>query len=111
MIDEYKFKPGDKVITSLGETGIITRICKCDRCKARGFYEPVVLCDEESDYIDITDSDFKNGFKSFYRIGDYIFGNINFDALHKEEESILDELELIKKHIANLKNAIGEKEE
>ena len=66
----------------------------------------MVLCDEEGDYIDITDSDFKNGFKSFYRIGDYIFGNINFDALRKEEESTLDELELIKKHMSNLRNAL-----
>lgn len=111
MIDEYKFKVGDEVITSIGETGVITGICKCDMCKRRGFYEPIVKCEDEDDYITITDTDFRNGFRSFYKIGDYVFGNIDFDTLIPQKERILKDLDRINKHMSNLRNALGEKEE
>ena len=71
------FKVGDEVITSDGKVGIITRICTCDRCRERGFYEPVVNFIVDGDIGYITDTDKKDNFRSFYKIGDKIFGNID----------------------------------
>ena len=76
----YTFKVGDKVITDDGRTGTITEICICDRCKKRGFYESKVKMDVGMDQIWITDTDKENGFKSFYQIGDRVFGNIDAEA-------------------------------
>lgn len=88
---EYKdltcgFKIGDKVITADGRTGTITDVCTCDRCKERGFYEPTVDFGDYTDYI--MTSDKNNGFKSYYKIGDRVFGNINEESVNKEFEEI-----------------------
>lgn len=82
------FKVGDKVITSIGETGIIEEICTCDRCKDRGFFEPKVrvMCGTSDIYI--TENDRLNGFRSFYSIGNHIFGNIDEDTLNEEMSRI-----------------------
>ena len=80
------FKVGDQVITDDGRTGTITDICTCDRCKERGFYESTV---DFGDYIDyIMTSDKNDGFKSYYKIGDRVFGNINEESVNKELEEI-----------------------
>lgn len=84
----YTFKVGDKVITNDGRTGTIRSICYCDRCKERGFYEPKVVTDDDMDPIWITDTDKDDGFKSFYQIGDRVFGNINEESVNKELEEI-----------------------
>ena len=77
------FKVGDKVITSDGRTGTITSICDCDRCKGRGFYEPTVTFEDgTTDYIMISDKN--NGFKSYYSIGNKIFGNLDEESVNKE---------------------------
>ena len=79
---EYDFKVGDTVITDTGVVGVIEDICDCDRCKARGFYEPTVkITDGADDTIWITDTDKENGFRSFYQIGKYKFGNIDKESV------------------------------
>ena len=80
----YTFKAGDKVIAADGRTGTITSICKCNSCINRGFYEPEVDFGDYTDYIMISDKE--DGFKSYYQIGDKVFGNLN-------EESVIKELE------------------
>lgn len=86
----YTFRVGDKVITDDGRIGTITDICTCDKCKKRGFYEPKVQMDIGVCQIWITDMDKKNGFRSFYQIGDRVFGNVDKAApeyiLHRIEE-------------------------
>lgn len=91
------FKVGDQVITDDGRIGIIESICDCDRCKKRGFYEPSVRMTIGNDQIWITDTDKKNGFISFYQIGDKVFGNVDEEAKERIEQRI-DELqdELVK---------------
>lgn len=74
---EYDFKVGDEVITSDGRIGIIDSICTCENCKKRGFYEPQVKMCKGVDKIYITDTDKKNGFSNFYKIGKYKFGNVD----------------------------------
>lgn len=78
---EYDFKVGDVVIKDTGEVGIIESICDCDRCKARGFYEPKAKVIDSDDVIYITDTDKRNGFISFYQIGKYKFGNIDKESV------------------------------
>ena len=77
------FKVGDIVVTSDGRTGAIRSICYCDRCKERGFYEPKVEMDDgNTEYIMISDKD--DGFKSYYKIGDRVFGNLDDESVNKE---------------------------
>ena len=78
----YTFKVGDKVITDDGRVGTITSICDCERCKKRGFYEPTVTFGNYREYISISDKN--NGFKSFYSIGDRVFGNLDEDYVSNE---------------------------
>ena len=107
----YTFKVGDRVITSTGEVGTITNICTCNKCKERGFYEPEVKTEIGNYKIYITDNDKRVNFRSFYQIGDHIFGNIDEDYLlhnieskkgdinnaHKELIELEDQLEVLKK--------------
>lgn len=71
----YYFKIGDHVETTDGRTGHIIDFCKCDLCKQRGFYEPIIkyLDQEEPDYI--SKYDMYNGFRRFLRVGEYTFNN------------------------------------
>ena len=86
----YTFKVGDKVIAADGRTGTIIDICDCDRCKKRGFYEPKVAMNIGVDRIWITDTDKENGFRSFYQIGDRIFGNVDKEASKYISERIVE---------------------
>ena len=77
------FKVGDEVITNDGRVGKIVDICTCNKCRERGFFEPTVeLNDGSTDYIMI--DDLANGFKSYYKIGNHIFGILNEEAVNKE---------------------------
>lgn len=76
------FKVGDIVITNIGEVGKIIGFCDCDFCKDRCFYEPIVEVEIGNCSIYITDTDKRNGFSSFYKIGDQVFGNIDEDYLN-----------------------------
>lgn len=72
----HPFKVGDEVITDDGKVGKIIDICKCDKCKERGFYELEVEFDDgDTSYIEISDKN--DGFGSFYKIGSHIFGNLD----------------------------------
>lgn len=72
---QYEFNIGDEVITAHGERGVIIDICKCSECEKRGFYEP----EWRSEYGDteyITSYSRKAGFRTYYKIGKYRFGNL-----------------------------------
>lgn len=80
---KMNFKIGDKVISADGYVGKIISICECDRCKERGFYEPVVEWSDGSvDWITIWEK--KSNFHNYYQIGDNIFGNIFLDDVKQQ---------------------------
>lgn len=83
---EYDFRVGDTVVTSTGETGVIESICDCERCRARGFYEPQVKLTEGVYDIYIIDNDKNNGFKNFFKIGKYKFGNVDKESIEHDIE-------------------------
>ena len=84
------FKVGDQVITYDGRVGTITDICTCESCKKRGFYEPCVELEIGLYDIYITDSDKNNGFMSFYKIGNKVFGNIDEEETERIKRDIYD---------------------
>lgn len=86
------FKVGDEVITYDGRVGEIIDICTCDSCRNRGFYEPEVQYNNgETDYITISAKN--NGFKNFYKIGDYVFGNLDDSRIFTRILGLREELE------------------
>ena len=89
------FKIGDEVITSTGKVGTITDICTCDKCKEREFYEPVIEVEIGNGSIWITDNDKRVGFRSFYKIGNQVFGNL-------DEDDVLDEIKSTKEEVRKL---------
>ena len=59
---------GDYVETSDGRVGYVKGICRCEKCRERGFYEPIVhFTDGEEDCI--TKYEAENGFNGYKRIG------------------------------------------
>lgn len=97
---EYNFKVGDEVITSTGQVGVIEDICDCEYCKERGFCEPQVETKIGNGTIYITDNDKRVNFRSFYKIGDYVFGNIDKESLlynmicaHKKLDELAKQIE------------------
>jgi hypothetical protein len=101
---EYKFAVGDRVITASGRKGTIVNVCSCKYCQERGFLEPEVKYDD-SDYRDyIMLCDLENHFKSFYSIGDYIFGNlIPYEELEMQAQRKKQELEYLNQQINTIK--------
>jgi hypothetical protein len=95
------FKVGDEVITSTGQVGKIISICDCGFCEARGFYEPTVET-EEGDRIYLTNNDKRVNFRSFYKIGGQVFGNIDKDVLLDEIKSTQQQLTELRNKITNL---------
>lgn len=69
---KYEFHVGDYVETKDGRIGYITKICHCEVCKDRGFYEPYVRYNNgEEEYITVHEVEH---FQDFYnRIGQYDF--------------------------------------
>lgn len=110
------FKIGDEVITSTGEIGRIIGICDCDFCKRRGFYEPQVEFTIGGGARYISNNDKKDNFRSFYKIGDKIFGNIDEDEIknriNKLQIELIDlDLQLNVINSLKKKNEIISKEE
>ena len=97
------FKVGDVVTTDDGRIGFIESFCTCDKCKSRGFYEPKVATTTGVIPIYISNTDKSDGFVSFYRIGDRIFGNIERSAVSKIDELISTSRQTIKALEANIK--------
>ena len=83
------FKVGDSVITDDGRYGVIESICDCENCKKRGFYEPRVKMKIGADQIWITDTDKRNGFANFYKIGDQVFGNVDKEFVKDQIQSCM----------------------
>ena len=96
------FKVGDQVITDDGRVGIIKSICDCESCKKRGFYEPNVETQIGDCQIWITDTDKRNDFMSFYKIGDQIFGNIDVKGVLRSIENKKEEITNAKKDLLQL---------
>lgn len=64
-------REGDFVETVDGRVGYIKSICRCEKCRERGFYEPIVhFTDGEEDCI--TKYEAENGFKGYKRIGRWV---------------------------------------
>lgn len=103
---EYDFKVGDIVITSTGETGIIESICDCDRCKARGFYEPRAKVINDEDTIYITDTDKSLGFVNFYQIGKYKFGNLDRESIVESVKYATKNVEEANKKLENYRKQL-----
>lgn len=97
------FKIGDKVITSQGEVGVITKICTCDACKERGFYEPEIRTKLGSYKIYCTESDKRDNFKSFYSIGDNVYNNLDEGSVFTEIIQINRTIEESEKRLEMLK--------
>ena len=82
-MNEYKFNIGDEVITADGWCGEIISFCDCSRCKERGFFEPIVEWQDGS--VDwIPDLVCHNNFSNYYKIGDYVFGNIHLEDVKEK---------------------------
>ena len=89
---EATFRVGDEVITSTGKVGTIVDICTCKNCQERGFYEPTVETKIGNGRIYITDNDKRVNFRSFYKIGERVFGNIDKDKLLYDMKCINEEI-------------------
>ena len=100
------FEEGDEVVTSDGCVGVITGFCYCSKCKERGFYEPDIEMKLGSQ-IWMTNSDKKNGFENYYKVGKKVFGNINDKYLLGRMETLKEEMQEIEAQlnvIESLKN-------
>ena len=85
------FNIGDEVISADGYIGKIISICDCDRCKQRGFYEPVVEWgDGNVDWITCWEKE--NNFRNYYQIGDYVFGNTQLESVKLQIAEIKEKL-------------------
>lgn len=96
---DYEFHVGDEVITTEGVRGKITKICTCENCTQRGFYEPVWEEDERDreHYISIYDAEF--GFSLFYKIGKYRFSDFDRAEVLREMTYCEDELKRLRKQL------------
>lgn len=106
-IKDYKFEIGDVVVTTEGEMGKITRICYCDECKKRGFFEPIWIKEgsQYEDYISIGVA--KCEFVGFYQIGKYRFNEFDKGEILQEmayHEKSLKKLRKQLKVIEDLEN-------
>lgn len=102
-MNDYKFSIGAEVITTEGERGKITYICKCNHCKDRGFYEPIWAKDGENEEQYITNYAAETGFKGFYRIGPYRFAEFREDLLRLEIQDYEQEITRRRKQLAVIK--------
>ena len=101
---DYKFEIGDKVVTTLGETGEIVGFCTCESCAKRGYFEPMWVRDDTpiTEYISIYEA--QRGFNNFYQIGKYNFNDFDKDALTGRITTFEEELNRLKKQLATIED-------
>lgn len=102
-MNDYKFNVGDEVVCSDGDRGKITYICECNRCKERRFCEPVWVSEIDNEEHYITNFAAENGFKGYYRIGQYRFDEFWACTLEKTIQEHEEELARLRKKLAVMK--------
>lgn len=104
--NETKIKVGDKIITYEGKAGKVTRICACEKCKKRKFFEPFVEYEDGSgEYI--TAFDKEKNFHRYYLIGNKVLGNKTEEFYLENHIKNIDEaVELLKKEKAQLRKQL-----
>lgn len=106
---DYKFEIGDRVVTTMGETGTIVDICTCSECRARGFNELIWENDDGSGYDYITKYDMRCDFNRFYKIGKYRFNNqFSKDIVTERIYYLEKELELSRRRLQVIEEMEGE---
>lgn len=98
-IKDYEFHIGDEVITTEGKTGKIVRVCDCDMCADRGFYEPFWKDENDKHERCISIYDAKCGFDAYYKIGNYHFNDFDKGEVLREMASLEDELKRLIKQL------------
>lgn len=109
-INDYKFKVGDKVVTTEGVVGKITQICNCHMCVERGFYEPFWEKEDGSYGNYISKITAEIGFNGYYQIGEYRFNDFDKGEVLRCMASCEDELKQLRKQlkvIEDLENEEG----
>lgn len=86
----YEFHVGDYVEDVDGRVGYISKICTCEKCKERGWYEPSIsYIDGTEDYVSNYDA---SSIPNFYkRIGAYDFTKEekkNISLIEEDDKSI-----------------------
>lgn len=100
-----EIKIGDEIITSTGHRGFVDSICDCERCAERGFYEPTIRT-KSGDIIYMTDTDKKNGFRDFYKIGSRVLGNLHIESAEEDYKWYHKEYEDVKRKFDEAKQAL-----
>lgn len=106
-IQDYKFNVGDIVITTEGETGVITNICDCSSCARRGFFEPFWSTRGVKWDKGISIYDAEAGFVGYYKIGNYRFNDLDKAAVLREMASYEDALKQLKKQLQTIDELEG----
>lgn len=108
MLD-YGFQIGEEVIDTYGRKGKIVRVCKCEECKKRGFYEPSIQWDNSDNpwdvYIPSNISEL-HGFPELHSIGDRIFSEYDLNGAKREMERLRKEMIEVQKEIDFMSKAI-----
>ena len=99
-----EIRVGDRVVTNLGQCGVVDMICNCEECKKRGFDEPQIKF-EDGSYGYITDYDASHGFTEYYQIGDNIWPE--HVIVQDVEDMVNDKYQLISEATFAIKRAEG----
>lgn len=106
-IKDYEFHVGDEVITTEGIRGKITKICTCDRCQERGFYEPFWRSENEEWEHCIDKFTAEIGFNGFYKIGKYKFNDFDKAEVYRNIAFCEEELRRYKKQLKTIEEIEG----
>lgn len=106
-LEELGFKVGDEAIRRDCVKGKIVRICTCERCVERGFYEPSIEMEDGTTEC-VTDYANEHNFENWYSIGNRVFGYLDRDGLVAEHERLAKETALSETKIATYNSIVGE---
>lgn len=101
-IKDYEFRVGDEVITTEGVRGKISKICTCDRCQGRGFYEPFWIGEDDEWEHCIDKFTAEIGFNGFYKIGNYRFNDFDKAEVYRSMADCEDSLRRYKKQLKTI---------